>query len=216
MSAGIGFSDLESSLPEETGGGFVAAVSLHDTNTLFVSSGITRTLGYQQDMLIGQSLLGYLYPRDRLTFVSFLSQGLQARFSTSETTDKFVFYVRIREYRGLRGGFDVASAKSSCKPFQLKCSIRDVTLDQQPSQQGRDGSLETAVVQTICFIIVAIPLVSAHKREYTSHTTHESDHSAIPVQKKNKPKSSFKHVCGVDDSCVSTFCSVCAGEQAVG
>lgn len=159
-------SDLESSLPEEMGGGFVAAVSLHDTNTLFVSSGITRTLGYQPDMLIGQSLLGYLYPRDRLTFVSFLSQGLQTRFSTCETTDKFVFYVRIREYRGLKSGFEVASVKSSCKPFQLKCSIQDVTLDQkQQSQQGREGSLETAVVQTICFIIVAVPLFSAHKRE---------------------------------------------------
>ena len=162
LSPGIGFSDLQSNLPEEIGGGFVAAVSLHDTNTLFVSSGITRTLGYQQDMLIGQSLLGYLYPRDRLTFVSFLSQGLQARFSTSETTDKFVFYVRIREYKGLRAGFEVAGAKSSCKPFQLKCSIKDITLD-QPA--GRPGDMETAVVQTICFIIIAIPLISAHKCE---------------------------------------------------
>lgn len=166
-------SDLQSNLPEEMGGGFVAAVSLHDTNTLFVSSGITRTLGYQQDMLIGQSLLGYLYPRDRLTFVSFLSQGLQARFSTSETTDKFVFYVRIREYRGLRGGFDVASTKSCCKPFQLKCSIRDITLDQQPQQQqqGKSDGIEAAVVQTICFIIVAIPLMSAHKRELRTPDT---------------------------------------------
>lgn len=137
----------------------MAAVSLHDTNTLFVSSGITRTLGYQQDMLIGQSLLGYLYPRDRLTFVSFLSQGLQARFSTSETADTFIFYVRIREYKGLKGGFEVAGAKSSCKPFQLKCSLKDICLDQPAS---KEGDMET-VVQTICFIIIAIPLVSAHK-----------------------------------------------------
>jgi len=39
-----------------------ATISPYDTNTLFVSNGITQTLGYQQDMLIGQSLLGYLYP----------------------------------------------------------------------------------------------------------------------------------------------------------
>ena len=176
---GIGFEDLQSSLPEEIGGGFVAAVSLHDTNTLFVSSGITRTLGYQQDMLIGQSLLGYLYPRDRLTFVSFLSQGLQARFSTTDTTDKFVFYVRIREYRGLKGGFEVAGAKSSCKPFQFKCSLKDITLD--PKQAGSRGDgLETTLVQTICFIIVAIPLISAQKRKRAPTSRDTKLRSCLP------------------------------------
>lgn len=137
-------------------------MSLHDTNAVYVSSGISKTLGYPQDMLIGQSLLGYLYPRDRLTFTNFLSQGLQARFSPTslDEKEKFIFYTRIREYKGLKCGFGVSGKKSRCKPFQLKCSLKDIVLDKNETNE-----LTGQTVQTICFIIVAIPLISAHKRK---------------------------------------------------
>lgn len=45
---------LESDYVDISGDGFVVAVSLHDANTLYVSSGISKSLGYPQDMLIGQ------------------------------------------------------------------------------------------------------------------------------------------------------------------
>lgn len=45
---------LESDYVDISGDGFVAAVSLHDANTLYVSSGISKSLGYPKDMLIGQ------------------------------------------------------------------------------------------------------------------------------------------------------------------
>ena len=47
-------SALERELNELSNDGFIAAVSLHDANTLYVSSGISKSLGYQQDMVIGK------------------------------------------------------------------------------------------------------------------------------------------------------------------
>lgn len=47
-------SALERELNELSHDGFIAAVSLHDANTLYVSSGISKSLGYQQDMVIGK------------------------------------------------------------------------------------------------------------------------------------------------------------------
>ena len=50
------FSKFEQQLVSSTerGDGFVAVISLHDANTLYVSSGISHALGYPQDMLVGQ------------------------------------------------------------------------------------------------------------------------------------------------------------------
>lgn len=51
------FSDFENQLISSSsveGNGFVAVISLHDANTLYVSSGISASLGYPQDMLVGQ------------------------------------------------------------------------------------------------------------------------------------------------------------------
>lgn len=57
-------------------GGFSLAVTLHDATAVTVSSSITKILGYPRDMLVGQCILNYLYPRDRLTFATYMSQGI--------------------------------------------------------------------------------------------------------------------------------------------
>lgn len=120
--------------------------------------------------------MGFLYPKDRLTFANLLSRGLQSRFchaneSPIDSDGRFVFHTRIREYKGLRNcGFDIVGKKPTCKPFQLRCFVRDVAtaermsapefLDNEPKEQSRLDLL------TMCFVIVAIPIKSAHKCEY--------------------------------------------------
>lgn len=180
----------------EQGNGFVAVVSLHDANTLYVSSGISTVLGYPPDMLVGQvcvcnqfkfekfkpffpqPIMGFLYPKDRLTFANLLSRGLQSRFChASETAidsdGRFVFNVRIREYKGLKNcGFQVAGKKATCKPFQLRCFIRDVTSSERmnvPESCEEDKEQKCPIdLLSICFVIVAIPIQSAYKRKYST------------------------------------------------
>lgn len=184
----------------ESGNGFVTVVSLHDAITLYVSSGITSTLGYPQDMLVGQvcyiaialkqklnpfsfhlvrsqSIMGFLYPKDRLTFANLLSRGLQSRFchaneSPIDSDGRFVFHTRIREYKGLKNcGFDIVGKKPTCKPFQLRCFVRDVASAERMGTQEEPSDHESQEqsrhdLLTMCFVIVAIPMKSAHKRKY--------------------------------------------------
>lgn len=117
-------------------------------------------LGYPEDMLKGQCILNYLYPRDRLTFASHLSQGLQSRFAAKEgkSENKIVFYVRIREYKSLRSGFGVAERPAVYRPFQLTCVVKDIVLGKtdNPSPVNEE-------VSTICLVASASPIFSAHK-----------------------------------------------------
>ena len=117
--------------------------------------------------------MGFLYPKDRLTFANLLSRGLQSRFSHAsesaiDSDGRFVFYVRIREYKGLKNcGFEVAGKQASCKPFQLRCFIRDVaSAERMNVPESSHESFEQQPrldLLTICFVIIAIPIHSAHK-----------------------------------------------------
>lgn len=90
-----------------------------------------------------------------MTFANHLSQGLQARFSsTLGTREKFTFYARIKEYTGLKNGYSVSGRNSPCKPFELKCSLKDLTLARTNDETN---------IQTICFVIVAVPIYPGHK-----------------------------------------------------
>lgn len=124
-------------------------------------------LGYPEDMLKGQCILNYLYPRDRLTFASHLSQGLQSRFTPKESKseDKIVFYVRIREYKGLKGGYGVAERPAVYRPFQLTCVVKDIILGKQDNPRPANEE-----ISTICLIASASPINSAHKGDINMHT----------------------------------------------
>ena len=117
-------------------------------------------LGYPKDMLKGQCILNYLYPRDRLTFASHLSQGLQSRFAAKETKneEKIVFYVRIREYKTLSGGFGVVERKGIYRPFQLTCIVKDIILGKQDNPKP-----DNEEISTICLVASASPILPAHK-----------------------------------------------------
>lgn len=96
-----------------------------------------------------------MYPRDRLTFANHLSQGLQARFSnTIGLNEQFIFYARMEEYIGLKHGYSVTKRQVRCKPFELKCTLRDLTLASRICEES---------VQTICSVINAQPIYPGHK-----------------------------------------------------
>ncbi|RWS28457.1 period circadian protein-like protein [Leptotrombidium deliense] len=123
---------------------FSLVISLHDATVLHASNSIIDALGFPKDMLNGQCLLNYLYPRDKPTFSNYLSQALQSRFAMSANQpkrDKFTFYVRFREYMSLKKGFGIVNRKATYKPFQLTCTTRDVLMGKVQHSQ-RKYSLE--------------------------------------------------------------------------
>lgn len=96
--------------------------------------------------------------------------GLQARFATnaSEDNDKFIFYVRMRQYKSLKSGFIVADAAPTYKPFQLKCHTKDVLIKRELDKDHAADDNESVAsknVQTLCFIVIATPILSAHTCE---------------------------------------------------
>lgn len=104
-----------------------------------MTNSITPILGYPKDMLVGQCILNYLYPRDRLTFASHLTQGLHTRFSLGyKPEQKIVFYVRVRKYGSLSAG-----RRSVYIPFQLTCFTRDIVIPKSVCNEsnGRESPM---------------------------------------------------------------------------
>lgn len=167
-----------------------------------MSSSITKVLGYPRDMLVGQCILDYLYPRDRLTFASYLSQSLQTRFSslnsssnsTSTTDDKFIFYVRIRQHKSLTGGCAVVEDRPTYRPFQLKCYIKNVLVREECDSGSEDA--------TICLIVSATPIRSAHHRKYGQNVleltvqsvSQECTPSMAPFSTRHTTSGHFSHM----------------------
>ncbi|XP_053214612.1 period circadian protein-like isoform X2 [Panonychus citri] len=165
--------------------GFCFTVSLHDAITLHVTSRITMILGYPKDMLKGQCILNYLYPRDRLTFASHLSQGLQSRFAAKETKseEKIVFYVRIREYKTLSGGFGVVERKGNYRPFQLTCIVKDIILGKQDNPKPANEE-----ISTICLVASASPILPAHK------VPNEKNPAMTPFSSRHTSSCHYSHI----------------------
>ncbi|XP_074594008.1 period circadian regulator isoform X2 [Brevipalpus obovatus] len=182
FSSGLSSSNISSTNKQES---FCFTVSLHDATTLHVTNRITMVLGYPEDMLKGQCILNYLYPRDRLTFASHLSQGLQSRFTPkdSKSEDKIVFYVRIREYKGLKGGYGVAERPAVYRPFQLTCVVKDITLDKQDNPKPANEE-----ISTICLIASASPINSAHK------VSNEKNPAMTPFSSRHTSSCHYSHI----------------------
>ncbi|XP_049270448.1 period circadian protein-like isoform X1 [Rhipicephalus sanguineus] len=75
------FKHLKNESCVKNGEGFAIAVSLQDGTIIYVSGSITSHLGYSKDMLLGQCIMNFLYPRDRITFANHLSHGLNSWFN---------------------------------------------------------------------------------------------------------------------------------------
>ncbi|XP_015786775.1 period circadian protein-like isoform X2 [Tetranychus urticae] len=142
-------------------------------------------LGYPKDMLKGQCILNYLYPRDRLTFANHLSQRLQSRFAAKDPNndEKIVFYVRIREYKTLSGGFGVVERKCVYKPFQLTCVVKDIILGKQDNPKPANEE-----ISTICLVASASPILPALK------VPNEKNPAMTPFSSRHTSSCHYSHI----------------------
>ncbi|XP_064459274.1 period circadian protein-like isoform X2 [Ornithodoros turicata] len=153
------FRDLKNESCVKSGEGFCLAVSLQDGTLIYVSSTITHILGYSKDMLLGQCIMNFLYPRDRITFANQLSEGLNSRFNEDakgicHSRSQSTFLCRLRQYQSLKFGYGISDKKVHYRPFQMSVYIKDVIVD--------DVSVENAST-AMCLIVTAVPIQTAYK-----------------------------------------------------
>ncbi|CAN7986298.1 unnamed protein product, partial [Ixodes hexagonus] len=170
------FKDLKNESCVKSGDGFCLAVSLQDGTIIYVSSTITHILGYSKDMLLGQCIMNFLYPRDRITFANHLSQGLNSRFNEDakgmcHNRSQSTFLCRLRQYHSLKFGYGISDKKVQYKPFQMSVYIKDVIVD--------DVSVENAST-AMCLIVTAVSIQTAYKvpNEIPAMTCFSTRHTA--------------------------------------
>lgn len=72
--------------------GFTVAISVQDGTVLQVSPAITDVLGFPKDMLIGQSFIDFVYPKDSINLSSKIIHGLNMPFRSESIKGKMLVY----------------------------------------------------------------------------------------------------------------------------
>ncbi|XP_076315282.1 uncharacterized protein LOC143227846 [Tachypleus tridentatus] len=167
---------LKYELDTRVEGGFSVIISLLDGTTLHVTSAITEALGYPKDFLIGQCLTNFIHPRDRVTFLSHLTEGLNVRFIKENKGEygnqgQATFYCRIRQYNSLKMGFEISNKKPQYKPFSFTFHLKDLVNDDTSVEESNHSS---------CLIATIVPICSAYKvpEEVPAMTTFSTRHTS--------------------------------------
>ncbi|KAL7643223.1 UNVERIFIED_CONTAM: hypothetical protein RMT77_006514 [Armadillidium vulgare] len=138
--------------------GFTVAISIHDGSVLQVSSSITDILGFPKDMLLGQSFIDFVYPKDSINFSSKIINGLNMPFRNSSIKDNYgtTFFCRLRKYHGLKKtGFGVRNKKTLYKACKIIFKSQDAARFTE--------SLNADIVHLSLIIAEIIPIESAYK-----------------------------------------------------
>ncbi|XP_050729323.1 period circadian protein-like isoform X12 [Eriocheir sinensis] len=168
--------------------GFTVAISVQDGLVLQVSPAITDVLGFPKDMLIGQSFINFVYPKDSINLSSKIIHGLNLPFRNESIKDNYgtSFFCRMRMYHGLRSsGFGVKNKRTFYKPCKMVLKFHDPTcLDETASTCGPNSSLllaEVIPIQSIYQVPEETPAMGSFSiRHSASCNFSEYDPEAIP------------------------------------
>lgn len=168
--------------------GFTVAISVQDGLVLQVSPAITDVLGFPKDMLIGQSFIDFVYPKDSINLSSKIIHGLHLPFRNESIKDNYgtSFFCRMRMYHGLRSsGFGVRNKRTVYKPCKMILKFHDPTsLDETASTCGPNSSLllaEVIPIQSIYQVPEETPAMGSFSIRHTASCNFsEYDPEAIP------------------------------------
>ncbi|XP_066986224.1 period circadian protein isoform X6 [Macrobrachium rosenbergii] len=165
--------------------GFTAAISIQDGTVLHVSPSITEVLGFPKDMLIGQSFIDFVYPRDSINLSSKIIHGMNPTFGAETIKDSSgtSFFCRMRMYHGLKStGFGVRNKHTTYKPCKMTLKLHDPS-DGEGSISGNRNILVASVVpiESAYKVPEEIPALSSFSTRHTgSCNFSEYDPEAIP------------------------------------
>ncbi|XP_045105922.1 period circadian protein-like isoform X2 [Portunus trituberculatus] len=168
--------------------GFTVAISVQDGLVLQVSPAITDVLGFPKDMLIGQSFIDFVYPKDSINLSSKIIHGLNLPFRNESIKDNYgtSFFCRMRMYHSLRSsGFGVRNKRTIYKPCKMILKFHDPTcLDETASTCGSNSSLllaEVIPIQSIYQVPEETPAMGSFSIRHTASCNFsEYDPEAIP------------------------------------
>ncbi|XP_068223176.1 period circadian protein [Palaemon carinicauda] len=165
--------------------GFTAAISVQDGTVLHVSPSITDVLGFPKDMLIGQSFIDFVYPRDSINLSSKIIHGMNPTFGVETIKDSSgtSFFCRMRMYHGLRStGFGVRNKHTNYKPCKMTLKLHDPSDGEGSSSGGRNILMASVVpIESAYKVPDEIPALSSFSTRHTgSCNFSEYDPEAIP------------------------------------
>nr|AWC08578.1 period isoform 1 [Homarus americanus] len=168
--------------------GFTVAISVQDGTVLQVSPAITDVLGFPKDMLIGQSFIDFVYPKDSINLSSKIIHGLNMPFRTESLNDNYgtSFFCRMRVYHGLNtSGFGVRNKRTHYKPCKMVLKFHDASCsDETASTYGPNSSLllaEVIPIESIYAVPEETPAMGSFSiRHSASCNFSEYDPEAIP------------------------------------
>ncbi|KAG0718260.1 Period circadian protein [Chionoecetes opilio] len=155
--------------------GFTVAISVQDGLVLQVSPAITEVLGFPKDMLIGQSFIDFVYPKDSINLSSKIIHGLNMPFRNESIKDNYgtTFFCRMRMYHGLRtSGFGVRNKRTVYKPCKMVLKFHDPTsLDETASTCDPNFALLLAELFLFRVFIRVIPFEMPAKGSFSIRHT---------------------------------------------
>ncbi|XP_069167823.1 period circadian protein isoform X3 [Procambarus clarkii] len=168
--------------------GFTVAISVQDGTVLQVSPAITDVLGFPKDMLIGQSFIDFVYPKDSINLSSKIIHGLNMPFRSESLNDNYgtSFYCRMRVYHGLKtSGFAVRNKRTHYKPCKMILKFHDASCtDETASTYGPNSSLllaEVIPVESVYTVPEETPAMGCFSIRHTASCNFsEYDPEAIP------------------------------------
>ncbi|XP_076306596.1 uncharacterized protein LOC143223066 isoform X2 [Tachypleus tridentatus] len=167
------FKELNNKPVVKNGEGFCVVLSLQDGSILYATNSISNILGYPKDMLVGQCLENFLYPRDQVIFTSHLTQGLHAQFTEGRkgACESSSFYCRIRQYQSLKFGFGLSEKKPCYRTCHITLHVKDLF---------EDFTCLEDTTQAMCLVATVVPVQSAYKLpdEIPSMTSFSTRHNA--------------------------------------
>ncbi|XP_071541307.1 uncharacterized protein per isoform X1 [Panulirus ornatus] len=168
--------------------GFTVAISVQDGTVLQVSPAITDVLGFPKDMLIGQSFIDFVYPKDSINLSSKIIHGLNMPFRSDSIKDNYgkSFFCRMRVYHGLKtSGYGVRNKRTHYKPCKMNLKFHDATCtDETASTYGPNSSLlliEVIPIKSVYTVPEETPAMGSFSiRHSASCNFSEYDPEAIP------------------------------------
>ncbi|XP_042864690.1 period circadian protein-like isoform X3 [Penaeus japonicus] len=168
--------------------GFTVAISVQDGTVLHLSPAVTDVLGFPKDMLIGQSFIDFVYPKDSINFSSKIIHGLNMPFRTDSIKDNYgtSFFCRMRMYHGLKSsGFGVRNKRTIYKPCKIILKFHDPScMEETASTYGPNSSLllaEVIPIESVYHVPGETPAMGSFSiRHSASCNFSEYDPEAIP------------------------------------
>ncbi|XP_050534913.1 period circadian protein isoform X3 [Daktulosphaira vitifoliae] len=129
---------------ETVDGSFGVVISMTNGLIINTSNSIIKNMGYPKDMWQGRSFIDFIHPKDRISFISYMTSVLTNPSMVSgrdgKSTVTFLraknndgFYCNMRKYEDLNAGFSVTHKKVHYQVCKLTIAFKETFCTNTPT-----------------------------------------------------------------------------------